>query len=41
VLQTRVDKAHDQDVNCVRFSPAAHDLLASVGDDGVLKVWRV
>jgi len=42
VLQTRVDKAHDQDVNCVRFCPAADGLLlASVGDDGVLKLWRV
>jgi cytosolic iron-sulfur protein assembly protein CIAO1 len=35
-----VSDAHTNDVNCVRWNPVRHDLLASVGDDGLLKLWR-
>lgn len=35
-----VDQAHDADVNCVRWHPQRHGLLASAGDDGVVKLWR-
>lgn len=31
-------EAHSGDVNCVRFSPDG-SILASVGDDGKLKIW--
>ena len=34
-------KAHASDVNCVRWSPAEADLLASCGDDALVRLWRV
>lgn len=33
--------AHSLDVNCVRWHPKQPDLLASAGDDGLVKIWRV
>ena len=33
--------AHSGDVNCVRWAPNDPTLLASVGDDGLLKMWRL
>lgn len=45
-LVAKLDKAHSSDINCVRWSPAApadNDgalLLASAGDDGLVRVWR-
>eukprot|EP00936_MAST-01D_sp_MAST-1D-sp1_P002073 g2073.t1 len=33
--------AHDGDVNCVRFCPKDASLLASAGDDGMVRLWRV
>jgi len=38
----RLEQAHSADVNCVRWCPRSEfsDLLASVGDDGLLKLWR-
>jgi WD40 repeat protein len=39
VLQATVPKAHTADVNCVRWSPTQPSLLASAGDDGVIKLW--
>lgn len=35
-----VRKAHDGDVNCVRWHPLDGSLLASVGDDGLVKIWK-
>jgi len=31
--------AHDGDVNCVAWSPGHEQLLASCGDDGVVRIW--
>lgn len=36
-----VDRAHQQDVNCVAWSPAQAGLLASCSDDGDIKLWNV
>lgn len=35
------EKAHCTDVNCVQWHPQDYTLLASAGDDGILKVWKV
>ena len=32
--------AHRGDVNCVRWSPRMSGLLASAGDDGVVRLWQ-
>jgi WD40 repeat protein len=34
--------AHESDVNCVRWNPKAEfsDLLATAGDDGLVKIWK-
>lgn len=37
----RCDHAHAQDVNCVRWNPATPGVLASAGDDGLVRVWHV
>ncbi|XP_024515677.1 protein CIA1 isoform X1 [Selaginella moellendorffii] len=34
-------KAHSTDVNCVRWHPKDDDILASAGDDGLVKLWRI
>jgi WD40 repeat protein len=34
-----VEKAHQADVNCVRWNPVRPGVLASAGDDQVVKVW--
>ena len=36
-----VEGAHAGDANAVRWTPAAPELLATAGDDGVVRVWRV
>lgn len=33
--------AHAADLNCVRWHPSDPTLLASAGDDGVIKIWRL
>lgn len=33
-------KAHSADVNCVRWNPTNPNLLASAGDEGLVKVWE-
>lgn len=38
--EVSVKKAHDGDVNCVRWHPLDGSLLASVGDDGLVKIWK-
>lgn len=42
VEEGRVSDAHDNDVNCVRWNPNTKydSILASCGDDGVVKIWR-
>mmetsp|Transcript_17511 Transcript_17511/g.22126 ORF Transcript_17511/g.22126 Transcript_17511/m.22126 type:complete len:393 (+) Transcript_17511:494-1672(+) len=35
-----VKKAHDGDVNCLRWHPLNGSLLASGGDDGLIKIWK-
>jgi WD40 repeat protein len=35
------EKAHDSDVNCVRWNPTQTKLLASCGDDMVVKLWTI
>ena len=37
----RVDACHAGDANAVRWNPACGDMLATAGDDGVVRVWRV
>lgn len=34
-----VDKAHQGDVNCVRWNPVQGGVLASCGDDHLVKIW--
>mmetsp|Transcript_19826 Transcript_19826/g.44949 ORF Transcript_19826/g.44949 Transcript_19826/m.44949 type:complete len:438 (+) Transcript_19826:72-1385(+) len=40
VLDAEVLQAHDGDVNCVAWSPTTPGLLASAGDDNLVKLWR-
>ena len=40
VCEARVEKAHEADVNCVRWNPVRPWLLASAGDDQVVRVWE-
>ena len=37
----RCEQAHSNDINCVRWNPAFQyqNILASCGDDGVIKIW--
>lgn len=35
-----IKRAHDGDVNCVRWHPLDGSILASVGDDGLVKIWK-
>ena len=39
-LEYRQEGAHPCDVNCVRWNPKHPHLLASAGDDGVIKIWK-
>lgn len=34
-------QAHREDVNCVSWNPTEAGLLASCGDDGSIKLWKV
>jgi len=40
VLATNQEKAHDADVNCVRWNPEIPNLLASCSDDKLVKLWE-
>ena len=44
MLIARIENAHDvSDVNSIAWCPrnGYEDLIASVGDDGVAKIWKV
>lgn len=41
VFLYKLDNAHDNDVNCVRWNPQKYNLLASSGDDGLIKIWSL
>lgn len=34
-------KAHDSDVNCVKWHPKLRNYLATTGDDGCVKIWEL
>ena len=36
-----LENAHTADVNCVQWHPQDPTLLASAGDDGSVKLWRI
>ena len=36
-----IEAAHDGEINCVAWSPVNENILASVGDDGKLKLWQM
>ncbi|XP_037078542.1 probable cytosolic iron-sulfur protein assembly protein CIAO1 [Pollicipes pollicipes] len=40
-LVATVARAHEQDVNAVSWSPTERGLLASAGDDGLVRLWQV
>lgn len=40
VVDASVSNAHTMDINCIQWNPLDDTMLASVGDDGLLKVWR-
>ena len=40
-LVKEIGEAHHGDVNCVRFNPTKPALLASGGDDEIVKVWNL
>lgn len=41
-IEQQIKNAHDNDVNCVRWNPHTKysNYFASVGDDGLVKIWR-
>jgi len=40
-LILKKEKAHDMDINCVRWCPQDPRLLASASDDGTVKLWEL
>lgn len=40
-LLCKREQAHPLDVNCVRWHPTDPALLASAGDDGCVRLWRL
>ena len=40
-LKTQIENAHTQDVNTVAWNPGTESMLASVSDDGNVKLWRL
>jgi len=40
-MVAHVARAHERDVNAVSWSPAERGVLATAGDDGKVKLWRV
>lgn len=40
-LKTQIQDAHTQDVNAIAWNPGTESMLASVSDDGNVKLWRL
>ncbi|KAJ4809543.1 Transducin/WD40 repeat-like superfamily protein [Rhynchospora pubera] len=40
-LLLKKEKAHDMDINSVRWNPKDQRILASASDDGTIKIWEV
>jgi len=40
ILDTCAQNAHEGDVNCIQWHPRIGTKLASVGDDGLVKIWK-
>ena len=40
-LKATKENAHSQDVNGVAWNPVVENLLASVSDDGTVKLWSL
>jgi WD40 repeat protein len=40
-LILKKEKAHDMDINCVRWCPQDPRMLASASDDGTVKLWEL
>uniref|UniRef100_A0A0D9WXB2 Probable cytosolic iron-sulfur protein assembly protein CIAO1 homolog n=1 Tax=Leersia perrieri TaxID=77586 RepID=A0A0D9WXB2_9ORYZ len=40
-LLLKKEKAHDMDINCVRWCPQNPRMLASASDDGTVKLWEL
>jgi WD40 repeat protein len=40
VLKETKTKAHHTDVNCLRWNPKQINILASCGDDGLIRIWE-
>ena len=39
-IDISVPRAHSGDINCVRWNPRVGSILATSGDDGVIRMWR-
>lgn len=39
-LEFKAEQAHGSDVNCVSWNPVQPGMLASAGDDGIVKLWQ-
>ncbi len=39
-VSARAIRAHSGDVNCVAWRPGSNTILASCGDDGLVRVWQ-
>ena len=42
MLVSKVQQAHESDINAVEFCPTGQaEKLATVSDDGALKIWKI
>ena len=41
--ESRRLNAHENDINCIRWNPSneRNNIIASTGDDGKVKIWRL
>ena len=40
-ILAKVSQAHQSDINVIEFNPGDPTKLASVSDDGMLKIWQI